>query len=344
MSKINEKHNEHFNVGIIGAGRFAQSVMIPAIQSNKNFKMRAIYSRKLERASKIADAIGSDARAYNDIDEMLADDGIDVVYIASPPHTHSEYVSAATRAGKMIICEKPLARTFKQAEQIVNIVRKTNTTLVVNYSVTNHPAQQKITALVNDGLIGTPIKGRVNFGFYFDPDEWDWRVETYTGGGPMMDLGIHCVNFLRNIFGSAVEVSSMQGRKAFADMESADSIASLITYKDGATAVVESSFAYSANIVEIYGTEGSLIGVDTFGVKLGGEIIHFDRMGKQDAFTVEQRDLFANALDYFGEIFRKAEGYEDKLVGPAGALEDLSVVLCALDEIDVNFLRENKKL
>ncbi len=344
MSKINEKHNGHFNVGIIGAGRFAQSVMIPAMQSNENFEVSAIYSRNLERASKIADAIGGSVRAYDDINEMLADDDIDVVYIASPPHTHSEYVSAVARSGKMIICEKPLARTFAQAEQIVDIVRQTKTTLVVNYSVTMHPAQQKIIALVNDGLIGTPIKGRVNFGFYFDPDEWDWRVRTDTGGGPMMDLGIHCINFLRNIFGRAVKVASIQNRKAFADMESADSIASLIEYEDGACSVVESSFAYSANIVEVYGTEGKLIGIDTFGRKLGGEIIYFDRSGNQRAFTVEKKDLFANALDYFGEIFRKAEGYEDKSVGPAGALEDLSVALCALDEIEVSFLRENKKL
>ncbi len=333
-----------FNVGIIGAGRFAQSVMIPAMLANDNFQPIAIYSRNFERACQIANSFGEDIRPYDNLDEMLANDKIEVVYIASPPHTHLEYVIASCQAGKMIICEKPLARTLDEGKKIVEAVIAANVLFVTNYSITLHPAQQEIIKLVKDNLIGEPIGGRVNFGFYFDRAEWDWRVRSATGAGPMMDLGIHCINFLRNIFGQADRVVSLQSKKIFPDMECSESISALIEYEGGSLSVVECSFARNSNTVEVYGSKGSLIGLNTFSRIRNGEIIHFDAEGNRSIIPVEGIDLFTNALNRFAEIFHGNSNCQDDILGPRGALEDLIVALSALDESNLNILTENEKL
>src|SRR5258708_26379687 len=110
------------NWGVLGPGFVATRAMMPALQRSRNGQVRALASRDLARAQELAGQWGS-ARAYGNYQELLDDPQIDAVYIALPNHLHGHWTIQAARAGKHVLCEKPLAHTAQEGEQMLDAIR-----------------------------------------------------------------------------------------------------------------------------------------------------------------------------------------------------------------------------
>src|SRR5919198_711387 len=142
--------------GIIGPGRIADTAMAPGINESDDSFLQAVVSRDQGRADAFAAKHGA-ARALTSYDEMLADPQVDVVYISTPNAQHPEQAIAAMRAGKHVLCDKPLATSVAEAERMVETARATGVKLGTGFQSRHFAAMQEARRLIESGAIGDVI-------------------------------------------------------------------------------------------------------------------------------------------------------------------------------------------
>lgn len=188
--------------GIAGCGRFAENSFLPAMRSLRKSSVESLYSRDNNRAKTLAQKFGVH-RYFDDYDEFLNSD-INAVFIASENSRHYEQVIKAAKAGKNILCEKPLAITSQQAEEMVKVCKENNVLLAVNYVHRFHPLVIKAKELIMDQKLGKLVSIDVHFNFDFPPDN-NFRFKKHlSGGGALRDIGTHMIDLLR-FFGGEIE-------------------------------------------------------------------------------------------------------------------------------------------
>ncbi|HSK69436.1 MAG TPA: Gfo/Idh/MocA family oxidoreductase, partial [Candidatus Limnocylindria bacterium] len=155
-------------VGIIGCGKIAQVRHAPEYLANPDCKIIATYDRMPERAADLARRCG--AKAYDSVEGLLAS-GVDAVSVCVHNVAHAETSIQALRAGAHVLCEKPMATTLQDCEEMARVARETGRTLMIGhnqrYSQTHHMARD----LIREGAIGTPIAFRLAF-CHPGPEEW----------------------------------------------------------------------------------------------------------------------------------------------------------------------------
>jgi predicted dehydrogenase len=162
----------------------------------------ALYSRDLNRARSLADKFGVQ-NSFDSYEEFLKSD-IDAVFVASSNVHHYEQVIKAAKAGKNILCEKPLAITRQQAEEMVNICKENKVLLAVNYVHRFHPLVLKAKELIVDQKLGKLVSIDVHFNMDFPPDNNFRFKKVLSGGGALRDIGTHMIDLLR-YFGGEIE-------------------------------------------------------------------------------------------------------------------------------------------
>lgn len=188
--------------GIAGCGRFSENSFLPAMRSLRKSTVESLYSRDNNRAKTLAQKFGVH-RYFDDYDEFLNSD-INAVFIASENSRHYEQVIKAANAGKSILCEKPLAITSQQAEEMVKVCKENNVLLAVNYVHRFHPLVIKAKELIMDQKLGKLVSIDVHFNFDFPPDN-NFRFKKHlSGGGALRDIGTHMIDLLR-FFGGEIE-------------------------------------------------------------------------------------------------------------------------------------------
>ncbi len=188
--------------GIAGCGRFAENSFLPAIRFTRKSNVTSLYSRDFNRAKSLAEKF-SIQNSFDNYDEFLKSD-IDAVYVASSNLHHYEQVIKAAKAGKNILCEKPLAITSKQAEEMVSVCKENNVLLAVNYVHRFHPLVIKAKELIVDQKLGKLVSIDVHFNIDFPPDNNFRFKKELSGGGALRDIGTHMIDLLR-YFGGEVE-------------------------------------------------------------------------------------------------------------------------------------------
>jgi predicted dehydrogenase len=184
---------------VIGQGHFAQTAILPAFQAAEGCELRAIFSedekklRTLRRKYGVAAALG-----YEHYDEYLRSGEVDAVYIALPNDMHRAYAVRAARAGVHVLCEKPLAASVADAQQIVTACRESKVRLMVAYRLHFEGATLEAVESVRRGEIGRPRFVATTFAMQVQPD--NIRTKSAKGGGPLLDIGIYCVNAARSLF------------------------------------------------------------------------------------------------------------------------------------------------
>ena len=188
--------------GIAGCGRFAENSFLPAVRLMRRSSVTALYSRDLNRAKSLADKFGAQ-NTFNSYEEFLKSD-IDAVFVASSNIHHYEQVIKAAKAGKNILCEKPLAITSQQAEEMVKVCKESNVLLAVNYVHRFHPLVLKAKELIVDQRLGKLVSIDVHFNIDFPPDNNFRFKKDLSGGGALRDIGTHMIDLLR-YFGGEIE-------------------------------------------------------------------------------------------------------------------------------------------
>lgn len=192
--------------GVAGLGRYAEFTFIPAISLLRKSTLQSVFSNNPERAQSIADKFGVPYH-FTNYDEFLKSD-IDAVYISSANWHHYDQVIRAANAGKHILCEKPIALTAAQAEEMVNVCNANNVKFAVNYPLRFHPIITKAKELLNSAILGKLVSISVNYNIDFPPGTNFRFQKEQSGGGALRDIGTHMIDLLR-FFGG--EISSING-------------------------------------------------------------------------------------------------------------------------------------
>jgi predicted dehydrogenase len=262
--------------GVIGAGGIADRRTIPeGILPAKNAKLVAVMSPTPLKVQAIGAKYG--VPAYDSTDALLADTAVEAVYIASPNYLHKEHCIAAARAGKHILCEKPLAMNTREADSIISACEKARVKLGVGFMMRFHAYHEHLRKMIDKGQFGTIVFARAQLTCWYPPIEGAWRQDPKLGGGgAIMDLAVHCVDLLETLLGPVSEVSAFIER-AVHPYKSDDANALMLKFKSGAIGFVDAGFCIpdqaSENVLEIQGTKGSAKARMTVGQGEGGELL-----------------------------------------------------------------------
>lgn len=262
--------------GVIGAGGIADRRTIPGMMLAKNAELVAVMEVNMELAEKLR-AKYSAKRAYDDVDKLLADPEIDAVYIASPVVYHKEQAIKAAKAKKHILIEKPVALTADEGEEVAKACKKEGVLIAVGFMMRYHAYHQKMKEIISNGKLGNVVSCRAQLTCWYPDMPGSWRQKKNTsGGGALMDMGVHCIDLIQYVTGGkAKRVAALTGTKTF-KYEVEDSASVIFEMDNGAYAYVDSNFnipdAAAKCRFEIYGTRGSMLAEGTISQVEGGKL------------------------------------------------------------------------
>lgn len=241
--------------GLLSTARINRN-LIPALRASPRNELSAVASRDLARARDYAHEWKIPG-AYGSYEELINDPNIDVIYNSLPNHLHAEWTVKAVQAGKHVLCEKPLALTLAEVDQVNDAAKQAGVTVVEAFMYRHHPMTLKVRELIERGTLGDIRYMRGTFSFVLN-QQGNIRWLPETGGGSLWDIGCYPVSYARLVMGKApitVFAAQVLGESGV-DL----SLTGQLDYGNGAFAQVESSFAlpYYTNI-EIRGTEAALI-------------------------------------------------------------------------------------
>ncbi len=278
--------------GVMGAGGIAYRRTIPeGIIRAKNAQLTAVLDVEEKRIKEIADEYK--VKGYSNEETLLNDKEVVAIYVATPVHLHCQQVIQAARAGKHVLCEKAMALTVEDCQEMIDVCRENKVKLGLGFMMRFHAYHQKARELVREGALGKPVLGRAQLSCWYPDLEGAWRQDPELGGGgSLIDMGSHCIDLLEFIFDSRVKEVSCFTDTLVHSYPVEDSATVLLRFDNGAQGVVDSCFsipdASSKNRLELYGTRGSLLAEGTVGQGEAGELTAY--LEKEDkGYDAQQR-------------------------------------------------------
>lgn len=228
------------NWGVLGTAGIAKGCTIPGMQLADNCELYAVAGRSIEKANQFKDEFGFKI-AYGDYESLLADENIQAVYIPLPNELHYEWVMKAIDAGKNVLCEKPLAPTAKQCEELYDAAEKKGVILMEAFAYLHTPYVAAVKEVVDAGTIGDVTYIETAF-LTSDYDISNIRMRRETYGGGLYDLGCYCTSLITWLLGKEPETVM-----AFAEFseEKIDKFASaMLKYDNGVRAAFSSGMVF----------------------------------------------------------------------------------------------------
>jgi predicted dehydrogenase len=248
--------------GLIGCGDIARRRVAPALRDLPNCELVAVSRARADLAESFAVEFGA-RNWYGDWRQLLADEEVEAVYVATPVHLHAEQAIAAAEAGKHVLCEKPMAMGLAECDRMIAACEASGVRLGVAYYRHFYPVIGRIKALLSSGEIGRPVVAQANAFERFDPDRSHprrWLIEKrLSGGGPMFDFGCHRIEVLIDLFGRVEEVKSLVGNVVF-EREVEDTASALLQFEGGPHVVLSVTHAAREpqDTLQVFGSEGSI--------------------------------------------------------------------------------------
>jgi len=266
-------------VAIIGSGLQCRR-RAPVIVDDPDAELKIIASLELTHAQDMAAKMGCEGS--DDWKTAVTRDDVDAVLVCTPPHVHAEISIAAMRAGKDVLCEKPLTRTVAEAEEMVNVSKETGRILKCGFNHRHHPAIWEAKRLVDEGRIGKPSFARCRYGICGRPGyEKEWRADpNQAAGGQFIEQGTHAIDLFRWFVGEIAEVACMSSIQYFDQQTLDDNGMAIFRMENGATANLHASLTQWKNLFsfEVFGQDGYFI-VEGLGSSYGNEKLY---VGKRD--------------------------------------------------------------
>lgn len=184
--------------GVLSTAKIAVEKVIPAMRSARWAEVTAIASREEARAQEAADLLQV-PRAHDSYEALLDDPDVDVIYNPLPNHLHAEWTVRAAEAGKHVLCEKPLAMSPDEAEEMIAACQRAGVTFMEAFMYRLHPQWIRTREIVRSGALGELVAVETHFS-YFNDDPTNIRNIAAYGGGAMMDIGCYCLDLSRLLF------------------------------------------------------------------------------------------------------------------------------------------------
>jgi len=244
----------------VGLGSYSEGQLGPALKETKHCYLSGIVSgsdKKKKSWEKEYNIPESNIYSYEDFGSIKNNDSIDIVYVVLPNSMHKEYVVRAAQAGKHVICEKPMANTVQECDEMIDACNQAGVMLSVGYRLHFDPFNLEMMRLAAEKAYGTVKRISASHGLV---SAQGWRLEKkLAGGGPLMDVGIYCVNagrYITNLEPVAVRATEgeKKDRKKFATIE--ESLTWTMEYADGVIAECSCSYSEYGNHLRVEAERG----------------------------------------------------------------------------------------
>lgn len=310
--------------GIVGCGGIANGKHLPAMKRNGHFEIVAFCDLIEERAQKAKEEYGTpDAKVFTDYQELLKED-LDAVYVLTPNNAHAPVSIAAMEAGKHVMCEKPMAKTYAEAKAMVETAERTGKLLNIGYQNRYRADSIYLKSACQDGELGEIYYAKAHairrravptWGVFLDEEK--------QGGGPLIDIGTHALDLTlwmmdnyepEMVVGSVYRKLAEQKNtgNAWGDWDPdiftvEDSAFGFIKMKNGATISLESSWAL--NSLDVREAQTTLCGTRAGADMVNGLRINRVKYGRQ---CVEEPNLQAGGVAFFDGVAEKPDDVEQR--------------------------------
>lgn len=288
---------------VVGLGWFAQAAAMPAFSHAENSELVALVSDDPVKRRELGEEYGiAKTYSYDEYEACLNSGEVDAVYIALPNHLHCEYTARAAKAGVHVLCEKPMAVTPDECEEMIRVCRDNNVKLMIAYRLHLEEANLRAIEVLKSGKIGEPRIFNSVFTQQVN-DEDNIRLHKEVGGGVLDDIGIYCINAARYLFqDDPIEVFAMSANNGEERFSEVDEMASVILrFPQDRLATFTVSFgAAKASSYRVIGTKGDLCVEPAYTWQ--GEISHqLTIEGETEEQTFAGHDQLAAEFIYFSD-------------------------------------------
>ncbi len=295
---------------VVGLGYIAQAAVLPSFtHARRNSSLHALVSGNVEKLNELGDKYRVPVRAsYDEYERCLQE--VDAVYICTPNSEHAEYAVRAAKAGKHVLCEKPLAVTQEECHRMIKAAKQNNIKIMTAYRLHFEPLFLEVLDIVRSGKIGEPRFFSSNFSMHAKPG--GIRTQRELGGGTLYDLGIYCINTARLMFGAEpTEVQAVSIDGARSNMPEIDEMTSAIMKFDGdRLATFTTSFnANGVSDFRVTGTDGNVHAEPAYeyAEALGYTLTVGENERKKKG---RRRDQFAAEISYFSDCIMNGKDPE----------------------------------
>lgn len=286
--------------GLIGASTIAKEWVIGAIRATGG-EVVSLMSSDAQRGRDYAAASGI-AKTTTALEDIVGDPGIDAVYISTTNELHRDQTLAAARAGKHVLCEKPLALSLEDAILMVSTCRDAGVVMGTNHHLRNAASHRAMRDAIAAGRIGKPLSARVFHAVFLPPHLQGWRIDRpEAGGGVILDITVHDADTLRFVLGEdPIEAVAMTQKGGMAREGLSDGVMGVIRFKSGLLAQVHDGFTtkFTGTGFEVHGTEGSLVGRDVMTQRPVGTVTLKTEAG-EERLSLDDTNLYERSLARF---------------------------------------------
>lgn len=278
---------------VLGSAGIAKRRTIPeGIIPAENAELVSVYDINTEANADVAKQFN--AKAVADIDELLRAD-INAVYIATPVNMHCRQTITCFKAGKHVLCEKPLSLTVAEVEKMIKVSKNASVLLGTAFMMRFNSQHQAALKMIQQGKLGTPTFGRAQLSGWYPPIKGAWRQDPAVGGGgSLMDMGSHGIDLMEMFFGKVKKVSCFINNTVH-NYKSEDSAVATLFFENGAIATIDTFFCVPDNstkgVLELYGSMGSIIAAGTIGQGSAGQMTAFLEQNNKDYNAQQNRQI-----------------------------------------------------
>lgn len=321
-SSCSSGEKKKLGIALVGLGGYATRQLAPALLETEHCYLSAIVTGTESKEKEWADKYGINKKSiynYKNFDSIASNKDIDIVYIVLPNSMHAEFTIRAAKAGKHVICEKPMAVSVKECEAMINACNEHNVKLSIGYRLQFDPYHKKIISLSKEKALGDLNYVSSQFGFTIgDPKQWRLK-KALAGGGALMDVGAYCIQASRYSFGQepiALKAQAFNsGNEKFKEVH--ETITWQMEFPNGKISNSTTSYSMSVNSLFVSAQKGKAQLMPAYsygGLKgfLGNENLEFPKFNQQAA----QMDAFA--LD--------VKNNTESIVSGEEGLKDLKVI------------------
>jgi predicted dehydrogenase len=322
-----EKNKPVLGDALVGLGKYSGQELAPALEKTRFCKLVGVVTGDKQKAAdwrKKYNLPETNVYNYKTFDSIKDNDHIDVVYIVLPNSMHAEFAIRAAKAGKHVICEKPMATSVQDCEKMIRACDDAGVLLSIGYRLHFEPHNLTVASVFRENAFG-PIKRIVaKHGMDIEPNVWRLN-RMLAGGGPLMDVGIYCIQAAIYTSGkNPVAVSATEGKKTDFDRfkEVEQSLRWTMHFADGTTADCETSYSEEHDLLRVESEDEWITLSPAYayeGIKasLGNGEMGFAQINQQ-----------ARQMDDFAQCIQK--GIKSKVAGEMG-LRDVKIILAVYE-------------
>jgi predicted dehydrogenase len=317
------------NWGILGCAGIAEKAFIPAVRESRNGVLAGIAARDEARAKDWVGRFGF-LKSHRTYQELVEDPGIDAIYNPLPNDLHAEWSIRAMRAGKHVLCEKPMAMNASEVRRMIGAAEAAGVLLMEGFMYKFHPQIGKALALIKEGKIGEVRSVHSSFTFQFEREGSNFRWFPAMGGGALYDVGCYPISLARLVLGA--EPVSVFAKARIDPGTGVDmTTAAVLEFPGGRFAQCDSSFEshFQSRLIAV-GSEGTLRLDRAFSAKESDMAIEIIKGDRTESVRVPRAAMFTLMTEHFGD----AVLYKTPLSYPAGdALDNMHVIDACFESI-----------